>query len=75
MWLFPSCIIWKLHRKKWSDCTDSLNLKVVGEGVETKNQFEFLRNCECDEVQGNLFSQPVPADKVPELLREDTLVH
>ena len=39
----------------------SLNLSVVGEGVETAVQLQELRNSNCDQYQGFLVSQPVPA--------------
>jgi len=39
----------------------NLNLKVVGEGVETAVQFDFLKRHSCDEVQGFHFGRPVPA--------------
>jgi EAL domain-containing protein (putative c-di-GMP-specific phosphodiesterase class I) len=39
----------------------NLSLKVVGEGVETAPQFEFLRQHACDEVQGYHFGRPMPA--------------
>ena len=39
----------------------SLKLKVVAEGVETEEQSRLLRLLSCDEMQGFLFSQPVPA--------------
>lgn len=42
----------------------SLNLTVVGEGVETEAQAEFLRVEGCDVAQGYLYSKPVPADQM-----------
>ena len=46
-----------------------LNLKVIAEGVETAEQLAFLRSQECDEIQGYLFSRPVPAEVFTELLK------
>jgi diguanylate cyclase (GGDEF)-like protein/PAS domain S-box-containing protein len=40
----------------------SLELKVVAEGVETEEQSRLLRLLRCEEMQGFLFSKPVPAD-------------
>ena len=40
----------------------ALKLKVVAEGVETEEQSRLLRLLNCDEMQGYLFSKPVPAD-------------
>jgi EAL domain-containing protein (putative c-di-GMP-specific phosphodiesterase class I) len=40
----------------------SLRLKVVAEGVETEEQSNLLRLLKCDEMQGYLFSKPVPAE-------------
>lgn len=41
-----------------------LKLEVVAEGVETLAQLEFLRELQCDFVQGYYFSEPVSSDKV-----------
>jgi len=40
----------------------SLKLKVVAEGVETEEQSRLLRSLDCDEMQGFLFSKPVPSE-------------
>jgi diguanylate cyclase (GGDEF)-like protein/PAS domain S-box-containing protein len=46
----------------------SLRLKVIAEGVETTDQFEFLRDHGCDAVQGYLFSPAITAGAFTELL-------
>ncbi|CAM7274343.1 Heme-regulated cyclic AMP phosphodiesterase (Direct oxygen sensor protein) [Citrobacter sedlakii] len=43
----------------------SLNLVVIAEGVETKEQFEFLRSVRCPVIQGYYFSRPVAAEEIP----------
>jgi diguanylate cyclase (GGDEF)-like protein/PAS domain S-box-containing protein len=45
-----------------------LRLKVIAEGVETEQQAQLLRLLRCDQAQGFLFSQPVPAEKLETLL-------
>ncbi len=47
----------------------NLNLKAIAEGVERKEQLEFLRSHDCDAVQGYLFSRPVPAHEATLLLQ------
>jgi diguanylate cyclase (GGDEF)-like protein/PAS domain S-box-containing protein len=47
----------------------SLRLKVVAEGVETEEQATMLRLLRCNEMQGYLFSKPLPIEEVTPLLR------
>ncbi|HLQ24408.1 MAG TPA: EAL domain-containing protein, partial [Acidiferrobacterales bacterium] len=47
----------------------SLNLNVIAEGVETSDQVSFLRNHQCDEMQGYYFSKPIPENEFADLLR------
>ncbi len=47
---------------------DSLYLDVIAEGVENKNQLNFLETKNCKKFQGHYFSKPVSADKIEDLL-------
>ncbi|MEE8511742.1 MAG: EAL domain-containing protein [Acidiferrobacterales bacterium] len=47
-----------------------LGLNVVAEGVETAEQLRFLRSRSCDTVQGFIFSKPLPAEEMTQLLLE-----
>jgi diguanylate cyclase (GGDEF)-like protein len=47
-----------------------LNLKVVGEGVQTQAQHDFLRDLGCHFAQGYLYSRPVTADRMTRFLAQ-----
>ena len=46
----------------------SMKLRVIAEGVETAEQYQFLQASGCDEIQGYWASKPVPAEQIPQLL-------
>ena len=41
----------------------NLNMKIVAEGIETKDQVDFLEKCGCDLIQGFYFAKPMPVDE------------
>ncbi len=45
-----------------------LKLKVPAEGMETKEQFAFLKKLRCNEIQGYLFGKPSPAEEFERVL-------
>ncbi len=49
----------------------NLHKSVIAEGVETQEQLDFLIENDCDQVQGFLFSPPVPLDSFLNMLRTD----
>lgn len=52
----------------------NLNLKVIAEGVETEEQLSFLEQRQCYEMQGYLFSRPVPTSDFEVLLRQGNIM-
>lgn len=53
-----------INMAKW------LNMHVVAEGVETKNQFDFLKKIGCDSIQGYYFSKPLPVENFLKVIAE-----
>jgi EAL domain-containing protein (putative c-di-GMP-specific phosphodiesterase class I) len=51
-----------------------LGVRVIAEGVETKAQLNFLKDYKCDEIQGFYFSEPVPAEKFTEMLKNNSIL-
>lgn len=52
----------------------SLKLKVIAEGVETREQLAYLREIACDDMQGYYYSRPLSADDFGGLLEEGKLL-
>ena len=50
----------------------SLRLKVIAEGVESEDQAKILRLLRCDELQGYLYSKPIPFDEMTAMLKRET---
>ena len=40
-----------------------MKLKTIAEGVETKEQLEYLKSINCDYIQGYYFSKPIPKEE------------
>ena len=51
-----------------------LNMEVVAEGVETREQFEFLIEHDCEYAQGYLFSKPLPLDNIRHMIQPNLRV-
>ena len=48
-----------------------LNMTVVAEGVENKEELEVLKELKCDEVQGFYYARPMPEDEFVQYVNEN----
>ncbi len=51
------------------DLTKKLKIKTVAEGIETKEQYEFVKKINCDEIQGYYFSKAIPIEDFEEMIK------
>ncbi len=54
------------------DMAHALGLRVTAEGVETKQQLEFLKDLKCDKIQGYYFYKPMSVDEFRVLCLQQT---
>ena len=52
------------------DIAGFLDIPVIAEGVETKEQFDLLKDAGCDVIQGYYFSRPVPPEEFEKFIEE-----
>ena len=52
----------------------NLSLEVVAEGVETREQYEFLKESDCDEIQGYYFSKPLSSEDFKNLISKGLMI-
>ena len=48
----------------------ALNLHVIAEGIETREQYDYLKELGCDEGQGYMYARPMPLDDLLKFIRE-----
>ena len=51
-----------------------INIKAIAEGVESVEQLEFLRDIGCDQMQGFLFSKPLPEQEMMDLMKSGRIL-
>ncbi len=59
--------------KSTIDLAKGLKKNVVAEGIETREQYEFLKKYGCDEIQGYLFSKPVSGEAMAKIFLQKTI--
>ncbi len=52
-----------------TDIAHSMDMQIICEGVETKQQVDLLKQLDCDIVQGYYFYQPMPYDEFERILQ------
>ncbi|MFC4779452.1 putative bifunctional diguanylate cyclase/phosphodiesterase [Paenibacillus sp. GCM10023252] len=52
----------------------SMNMKVVAEGIETEEEADYFTRLNCDELQGYLFSRPLPREEFERFVRGESAV-
>ena len=52
------------------DMSHSIGIEVVAEGVETKEQLDYLKGISCDYIQGYYFSRPLPEQDFETMLNQ-----
>ncbi len=53
------------------DLAKKLDMKIVAEGIESREQVDFLTEQECDLIQGYFFAKPMPAEEFAQKYRDD----
>ena len=53
------------------DLAKKLNMKIVAEGIESREQVDFLAEQECDLIQGYYFAKPMPIEEFEEKYKEN----
>lgn len=56
------------------DLAHSLNLVVTAEGVKTQEQYDLLKKQQCDEIQGNYYSKPVPPNYISNIITNNLFI-
>lgn len=52
------------------DMAEKLNIHTVAEGIETRQQMEYIKTVNCDTIQGYFFSRPLPVEEFETWFRE-----
>ena len=56
------------------DLAHSFNMSVVQEGVEEKEEFEFMKSIGCDVIQGYYFAKPMPLEEYKIFISSNTSI-